>query len=88
MTQALTWKLHLVGYILATTMAGYAYYNLIIAPQNEITELKQIVQKQKELPTKVVNSINAADANRTQEEIDEEKQYKDINIFDYGTIVF
>lgn len=68
-------------------LVWYAYYNIVVVPQNRIEELETTVLEQSLVPVKIVNKINRADANRTQEEINNVK-IKDTTIHDSGVLIF
>ena len=76
----------MIALILA--LAVYTYYSLIVVPQNEIERLEKVVEKQRKIPVKIVNRINASDANRTQKEINNVNIDKNITFIDSGVIIF
>ena len=88
MIQSLVWQIKLAAVIAIGLLIGYVYYDVIIKPQNEIAELKETIKEKINHTTTVVTNINALDANKTQEEINEKTPDKSIDIHDFGTLFF
>lgn len=81
-------KPKIIGYTLVALLAYYAYYSIIVVPENTIIKLKSELVEERKKPAELIDRINKNDANRTQEEINAIKVDENITFDGNGTTTF
>lgn len=88
MFTALSIQFKIAIFLLIGLIAGYVWYDVIVKPRNKIEELERTIEVQREIPTIIVNKINADDAKKTTKEIKDVKTDDNITFHDTGVIFF